>query len=79
MQKCKGVSAEPSLLELCRATQHFDDGTSKRKGTQNVPFYEKNIACWQSEAINPNIHNNTLTVDVFLSLLFLLICLFNIL
>ena len=52
MQKCKGVSAEPSLLELCRATQHFDDGTSKRKGTQNVPFYEKNIACWQSEEIN---------------------------
>ena len=25
MQKCKGTSAEPSLLELCRATQHFDD------------------------------------------------------
>ena len=25
MQKCKGESAEPSLLELCRATQHFDD------------------------------------------------------
>ena len=30
-QKCKGVSAESSLLELCRATQHFDDGTSKCK------------------------------------------------
>ena len=22
------------------------------KGTQNVPFNEKNIACWQSEEIN---------------------------
>ena len=27
------MSAESSLLELCRATQHFDDGTSKCKGT----------------------------------------------
>ena len=27
MQKRKGESAEPSLLELCRVTQHFDDGT----------------------------------------------------
>ena len=23
-----------------------------KKGTQNVPFNEKNIACWQSEEIN---------------------------
>ena len=31
-QKCKGVSAEHQAgLGVCRATQHFDDGTSKSK------------------------------------------------
>ena len=30
--KCKGVSAEHQAgLGVCRATQHFDDGTSKHK------------------------------------------------
>ena len=34
MQKCKGVSAEHQAgLGVCRATQHFDDGTSKCKET----------------------------------------------
>lgn len=32
----------------------------------------------QDSIHNPDIHNNTLTVDIFLSLLFLMICLFYI-
>ena len=31
LQKCKGVSAESSLLELCRATQYFDDENQNAK------------------------------------------------
>ena len=34
MQKRKGARAEASLLELCRATQHFNYETSKCKGVR---------------------------------------------
>ena len=42
-QKCKGESAESSLLELCRATQYFDDGTSKcKRAVGSLSVMEKN-------------------------------------
>ena len=38
-QKCKEEIAESSLLELCRATQHFDDESKCKRSERRAPSW----------------------------------------
>ena len=79
-QKCKGVSAEHQAgLGVCRATQHFDDGTSKYKEillfhcftTCYVFDKEETLAFFRKNPCNPlrNERQNEIKSAVILSYL----------